>query len=259
MWLRHQWRLLEEAGGEGGEGGGGGGGEGGEKGPDLAAVTAQLGTVTQALGMLAQGQAAVQAQVQALVDAGNKPPPKVEERHDENAPLFEGLDLEQMDRSQFGTVLVAKMIDRLGSVIDAKLKPVTEKIAGVESSFTKDLGARTISDVAKDNKDLYEWKTEIGTILKDSPSLSLGRALAIARSEDPTKAAAMAKKYASGGDGEKRAPFLALTPTSRQGADDGKKGRMKFNEAAERAFDDAVAALGASDFSQLTSGASRRG
>jgi type VI protein secretion system component VasK len=257
-WLRHA--VQDEEGGDDGNTGGTGGGDGGDKGsqaPDLSktvtAVAQQVETLTKAMQLMATGQAQSQAQMQALAEAiakgGEKPD---EKKPDPNAPLFDGVDLEGLDRSQFGTLLLTKFMERLEAHMEGKLKPVLDEIGTVKNTVTKDIGERSIANAAANNKDLYEWKDEISNLLKESPGLSLPRALAIARSENPTKTQAMAKKYGSGGDGEKKEQkWLSLTPTSRTGGTETGGGKMKFHDAAERAFDDVVASFGGQSFDQL--------
>lgn len=263
MWLRHT-RLMEGADdGSGGDGSsGGGGGEGGvsDVQKTVGELAQQVGVLTKAMSVLAQGNQEMQSSIRALSEnigqgfssirkpdgEGDKAPP--------NGNLFEGVDLEQLDRNQFGTMILSKFMERLDAHMEGKLKPFEQKIGQIESTVVQDLGRRNIADVSSANKDLYEWKDEIAVILKESPQLSLARALAIARAENPDKNAAMQKKYASsGGDGDRqKLAFLGLTPTSRSGPSDGKGGKMKLSEAAERAFDDVVASFGGQSFDQLT-------
>ncbi len=264
MWLRREYQ--DEA--DGGDGGSGGGGTGADPGtgddgaghaPDpmkaIEAVSSQVNILSKAMQLMAQGQAEGQTRMQQLMEAikeGGGRSREPERKVDANAPLFDGVDIEQMDRAQFGTLLLSKFMERLDSHMDGKLKPLTDKIGSVESTLTRDLGTRSVQEASANNKDLYEWKDEISTLLKEAPNLSLPRALAIARSENPTKAKEMAKKY-SGGDGVvKGQKYLSLTPTSRTGGSDEKGGKMKFHDAAERAFDDLVAEFGGSSFEQLT-------
>ena len=146
---------------------------------------------------------------------------------------------------------MTKFMERLSSHLDDKLKPVSERITNVESTVTSDLGSRQVADAAKNNKDLYEWKDEISVLLKESPGLKITRALAIARAENPDKAEAMKKKYAKTGEKDDNVHFLSMTPTSRTGNSDGKEGKMKFQDAADKAFDDVVASFGGASFAQL--------
>lgn len=250
MWPRHF--LLEEA-DDGDRGGAGTEGAGDGIGEEIKALPGQVKVLTDALTLMVKGQAEMQNQLKELAQTRSAPAQNEEQpKPKDNADLFEGIDLEQIDRKQFGTILLSKFMERIEEHMGTAIKPVMEKIGQIEHTVTNDLGSRQISDVLKDNKDLYEWKDEIAGLLKETPNMKLSRALTIARSENPEKAKAMQKKYTvPGDDGTKRPVTLSLTPTSRVTGGDEKVGRMKFNEAAERAFDDVLSSLGATDLNQV--------
>src|SRR5258708_403752 len=235
--------VLDPASGEpkGDDPKGGAGDKGGEA---VKELRVQMDVLTKAVTLMAQGQKETQDHVKAMATASAAAAKK-----DEDDPakkkesitadsLFEGVDLEQLDRKEYGALLMTKFLERIQEHMGVALKPLQDHIGSLEGTVKSDLGSRQISAAAQANGDLYEWKEEIAAILKETPNMKLARALVIARSENPEKAKAMLKKYSSAETKKNGVQYLSLTPTSRTGASDEKAGRMKFPEAAERAFDD---------------------
>ena len=245
------------AGADDGTGGGAGAGSVDDKSgvkpdPALAEVQAQVGVLTKAVTLMAQSQQETQTLLKDLPTMLKEShPDSGKESPSSKTDLFDGVDLEQLNRQEYGTLLLTKFMDQLSTHLDDKLKPVTEKMSSIEEVMNRDLGSRQVKDVAGSNKDLYEWKDEIAILMKETPGLALARALTIARSENAEKNAAMQKKYASVSDSKDSTRFLSMTPTSRIGSGDEKSGRMKFQEAADKAFDDVVASFGGTSFNQL--------
>lgn len=243
-------------------GGTGGTGDEGAKGNEdtTAAMQGQIGVLTKAVTLMAQSQQETQELLKNLPEMLKASHPAIDEGgdHSSSGDLFEGVDLDTLNRKEYGTLLLTKFMERLSSHMDEKLKPVTAEITSVRETFATDLGNRQVNETLAAHKDLYEWKDEIRAILKDAPSMKISRALVIAKSENPEKTAAMVKKYAASGEDDKnKVRYLSMTPTSRTAGDDGSKGKMKFADAAEHAFDDVVASFGGSSFDQLM-GSGRR-
>ena len=226
----------------------------------LAEVQGQVGVLTKAMTLMAQSQQETQDLLKNLPDMLKTVHSTDDKGGDRTSAgdLFDGVDLDTLDRKEYGTLLLTKFMDRLSVHLDDKLKPITSEVASVKETVASDLGSRQISDALTVHRDLYEWKDEIATLLKETPNMKLTRALIVAKSENPEKATAMQKKYAVvNGEDKNKVRYLGMTPTSRTSGDDGGKGKMKFAEAAEHAFDDVVASFGGSSFDQLMGGGRR--
>ena len=260
MHVRGNWWVLQDEAGEGGEGGGGGGGGG--SGIDINMLATQVDLLAKGVNALVADQTSVKealAQLPKTLAEMNRPPEDEGNKgggFGKAENLFGDLDLEQLDRTQFGTVRLTKFMENLDKHMGARLKPLEDKLGQVETTVTSDLGRRQVDELQTEAKDLMEWKDELAATLKENPSLTLKRAYTIVRAENPDKASKLDAKASNGKDAGD--VFLGLTPTSRSTGSDGKGGRMKFHEAAQRAFDDTLTAFGGGSFDSAASGSSRR-
>ena len=98
--------------------------------------------------------------------------------------------------------------------------------------------------------DIDEWGSELKEILKESPGLSLARAVKLAKDENPEKAAKLKEQYdkdreeaemkAEKERKQKRKQFGGLTPSSSKTE---RNTRMGKGEAADAAWDEVIADL----------------
>lgn len=163
--------------------------------------------------------------------------------------LFEGVDMEQLDRKDFAAFLLTKFDERLQHHLKEAVKPIEERVGKMGERMEDDFANREVGAAAGSRPDFYEWRTEIAELVKQTPGLSVTRAYTIARAENAEKAKKMDEKYAKKSE-PKAPPFVGLTPTGGGGRGEG-AGKMKFNEAANKAFDDVLASLGGVTLDQL--------
>jgi hypothetical protein len=148
-------------------------------------------------------------------------------------------NLDDLSRDQFATLLLGKM----EKAVSGALKPVLEKVSGVETNVSKGEAANAVKDARAGNKDFDEWMPEMKAILSDTPNISLKRALSLARIEDPKKAGEMREKYEMDGKGEgkrEKSKFGGLAPGSSKTTKDS---RMKKGNASESAWESGLSKL----------------
>lgn len=255
--MRPKWFLQEEEGGgeQGGAGGAGDKGEGKGEGKDTPLGQKDLELVIRGMAILAKGQSELQAAHRETLDAlkgmGRKPDDEAGgDKGDKGSKgdLFEGVDMEQLDRKEFAAMLLTKFDDALQRNLKAMMKPVEERIGQIDERVSNDLAGREISAAADKRPDFMEWRSEIAELVKDNPRLSVTRAYTIARAEHADKAKDMDKKYSKA---EPAKPsFTGFTPTRGGGRGEGAT-RMKFSEAAEKAYDEVLAELGGANLDNL--------
>lgn len=259
MNLRPHGLLFEEEKGNGAGGGGAGedkGGKGeGEKGADHSE------TLLRGLAVVAKGISDMQESNKELLEFMKAQAEKGGGRGDRGqgdggegggAPkgsLFEGVDMEQLDRKDFAALLLSKFEERLSHHMKEAVKPLEERVGKVSERLENDLAGREVNAAAGERPDFYEWRPEIAALVKENPSLSVTRAYTIARSENAEKATAMDKKYAKKSE-SKAEGFVGLSPTGGGGRGEGAT-KMKFSEAAEKAYADVLASLGGVSLDQL--------
>lgn len=252
FWDR-KYPLMQEGGEDGGGGGGGDGGDKGDKGGDNGNESSEM--LMRGLAVVASGMSKLQESNDQLLsfmkEQASKSTGKSGDDGDKqtsNSNLFEGVDMEQLDRSQFAALLLSKFEERLGHHLKEANKSLVEKVDSVSNRLEEDLANREVQGASKDRPDFYEWKTEIGALLKDNPSLNVVRAYTIARAENADKAKKMDEKYAKPKESTGR--VISLTPTGGGGRGEGAT-KMKFNEAAEKAYSDVLTSLGGVSLDQL--------
>lgn len=232
--------FIEDAvDGDGDDTGGGAGGDEKNSGGE-ADVKAQLQVLTQGLTLLANGMKEqgerFEGMFTKLVPA-NKGGEDDEDSGKGAKDLFEGLDLEQMDRKQFATTLLERAEAVFGAEMKKQLSGVDERIGSLSEQFQSKNAGEQVKDVASKNADFWEWSGEIKTLLKETPSLSVQRAYALAKAEAPDKVAQLSKKYSKA----KPKDTISLLPTSSRSSGTAK---MTPKEAADKAFDTIMGDLG---------------
>jgi len=163
--------------------------------------------------------------------------------------LFAGVDMEQLDRKDFAALLLTKFQEALQTNLKEAMKPLEERVGKIDERVEGDMANREVNAAAGQRPDFYEWRQEIAELVKTTPGLSVTRAYTIARAENPEKVKKMDEKYT-----KKSAPaapgFTGILPTGGGGRGE-VAGKMKFNEAANKAFDDVLASLGGVTLDQL--------
>jgi len=155
-------------------------------------------------------------------------------------------NIEVLSRKEFLDVIE----ERVGDIVSKKISSVSEHIKDVDSRTTEENLSKQVKEVEEKHKDFWEWRDEIGKIVKSSPGLSVRQAYLLAKDSNPEKATEMAEKYKSDEDRkaeeeakkqaelEKNKPketvFGGLTPTS--GVTEHSK-EMSKDTAAELAWD----------------------
>lgn len=249
--------LFEEE--KGGDKGGGGGGDdkGSDKGGDKGEDKGNSEMLMRGLAVVAKGISDMQdsnkqllefMKTQAEKGSGKGDGEKGGEA-DLKSPLFEGVDMEQLDRKDFAALLLTKFEERLAHHMRDATKPLQEQLGKVSERLENDLAGREVNAAAGERPDFYEWRSEIAALVKESPGLSVTRAYTVARSENKDKTTKMDEKYAKKSE-SKAEGFVGLTPTGGGGRGEGAT-KMKFNEAAEKAYADVLSSLGGVTLDQL--------
>lgn len=234
---------------DGAEGNGGTGGTGGGE-VKLEDIAKHVNMLTQLVAGLAGGMKEMQTAITGMPDTFKELIPQQnnsQSRQSSDDDDLSNVDLEQLDRRQFGTLLVGQVLKKLDGMMDSKMKEFGERIENVQNTVARDLGSRQLQEVQGKHADVLEWKDEIKDVLSKNPNLSLAQAYVLARNENPAKAESMDKKYKGDDDGKggKGDVFFGLTPTSTGTAPSEKSGRrMEFSQAAETALDNVMAQLG---------------
>jgi len=162
-------------------------------------------------------------------------------------------DMEGMSRPEFANHLMKQF----SNVMKGELKTIQESVQTVGDTATQERVASMVKEAKSQNKDFDEWTDELKGVLKESPGTTLKRALTIVRSEDPKKATELREKYQMDDPGENKGKgdgkhggekFGGLTP---KGGETTPDTRMKQGEAADSAWDSALAATDGLDPSML--------
>lgn len=225
-----KYRLFSKA--DDDPGGGGGGGK------DNSTVNVdQFNQLVSTVGDLAQGMGTIQEAVTALAQQGRASSEALADDDDMDDGT-DGADLESLSRADFASHLL-KQINKQFS------KPIEElgnQIKEVQSSVSQVDSKTVVQHFADGHKDFWDWKPELEAIVKETPGISVERAYALARQENPDKAKELDQKYSPPSDeGKETKPFGGLTPTSGQTS---KSTTMSSEEAVEAAWNDTMAELG---------------
>lgn len=82
--------------------------------------------------------------------------------------IFDGVDMEQLDRKDFAAILMSKFEERLQHHMTEAVKPLGEQIGKVSSRLEEDLANREVNTAAGQRPDFYEWRPEIATLVRKS-------------------------------------------------------------------------------------------
>lgn len=237
MWPRN-FKMEEDNGGDPGNG------APNSEPPKKEEPNQQVELLTKAVGLLSQGMSELQAQNQKITETleavrkGSEPPqPKSKSLEEELAER--GDDVETMTNKELLELMVGKLTEKFENRIKELSGEVETKVGGLAQQFHSRVSAEEVGKIAEKNPDLMEWSGEIRALLKDNPTLSVSRALTLAREENPQKKAELTKKYAKP-PSEAKSKGFGLTPTSSRTTGTGK---LSPKEAAEKAFDEVMSSL----------------
>lgn len=262
--MRPKFFLMEDAGdGTDGKGAGSEGeqqGGDGKKGADNGEISKSMEMVLRSVAVLAQGVTKNNEAIGQLLEHVKNAKPAAgagegegEDGKGDEKGLFDGVDLEQLDRKDLVALIVTKFEGRLQHHLKDITKGIEDKINGVNEVLQGDLAQREVAAAQNGRPDFIEWRPEIAALIKDNPRLNVVRAYTIARSEDTKKAAEMDKKYAKkdeAGEGKPR-KFSGFIPGSGGNGRGEGATKMKFTEAAEKAWNDVISGLDGVDIGDL--------
>lgn len=156
---------------------------------------------------------------------------------DEDEDSFLNSSLEDMSRTDLAKFIVAESVKAL----KGEMKSIQQKVGSVEENVNKSNLATQLRELTTKNPDVVEWVEEMKAIAKETPGISMARALALAKSENPDKVKELTEKYQEKGSdegknqsSEGKRKFGGMTPTSGQ---NDQKSDMSKKDAAEAAWD----------------------
>lgn len=209
---------------------------------DAKMIQDLLKPIIESVNTVSEGQKGLALEVQSIKEAAQKPP--VKDPKEDPDPTDR--DLESMSRKEF----LAHITDGFGKLLDDKIKPVSDGIAGDKDKELEKTVNDAVKIATKDHKDFWEWKKEMGEELVKNPYLMPEDAYQLARLHSGEKATEMDKKFPSDeavqkGKDEKEAKektpgFGGLTPTSGQTVE---SENMKFPEASDQAWSETASHL----------------
>jgi len=198
-------------------------GEGGEKKNETSEA---IRTMMEGL----QGVVTLVTELKDQVEEMKSKPAPTKETEPEEDPRAR--DLEKLSRSEFAQFL----LDQVSGVVKESLNPIADKLGSVENRTHQDNIRGQVKDLTTGEnarKDFFDWQQEMSILSKDNPTLNVKQLYNLARTENPSKASDLDKKYKEP-EPEKKSEFGGLTPSSTVVVE---KTDMQANEAAETAFD----------------------
>lgn len=181
--------------------------------------------------------------------AAAQPKPKAEPKADPDDEIDPNFDLEKATRKE----LVEFMTKGLVSEVNKLLKPIQEQISENSTTAQRANLANEADKARAKYPDFDEFKTEMGGLIKTNPGLSLERLYLLARAENSDKAAELDKAAKEKDEQENKnsaetEPFGGFFPPGLSDNKEESKGKMTQNEAAEDAWDKAMADVPTSAF-----------
>lgn len=169
--------------------------------------------------------------------------PQPEPETDDGADVLDEVTLETLPRRAFAQ----RLLETFEGTLDKKLGPLTEAITKQATDLLTSNYVREAEAFAAKTKDFAEWSEEMQVIAKDNPDLAISRIYAIAKAENPAKAAEVAKKYAPvEPKTETRKAPLALSTQSQSG--EVRNQKMNAEDASKAAWEETVAKFGGNPF-----------
>lgn len=205
----------------------------------------QMGELTKSLSTLAQNQQQLQQGIGSITSSlsegllQGKPAPE--------KTSFEKKDLDDLSRGELAQMITQNVLD---AIEGNYFKPMKEEIEGVRQETRKTAVDKALESARAKYDDFGAWEEEMIAIAKSTPGVSVERAYALARFENPDKAAEVDKKF---GPTEKESPapmkkFFALSPSDGSSAgstseDDKDDGKSDIYRAAEKNLESVLESL----------------
>jgi len=155
-------------------------------------------------------------------------------------------DVEALSRKEF---LHDVILPELGTMLDTKLKTVSDRLESVSSEFETKAVRDEVSSIRGNRPDFDHWKQEVAKELRGNPNLSVEDAYLLARTRDPDKSkkvdeeiATKQKEEAERSAAEQGSNFGGMRPSG--GGEVEERTDMEPDEAADAAWDEVEDALG---------------
>ncbi len=154
-------------------------------------------------------------------------------------------DVEALSRKEF---LQDVILPQFSSMLDDKLKGVSDRLEHVSSEFETKSVRDEVSTVRESRADFDSWKEEVARELKSNPNLSIEDAYLLAKTRDPEKVTKIdaeivkKKEDAERSSAAKGSVFGGMRPSG--GGEVEKRDDMNQEEAADTAWQEVEEALG---------------
>lgn len=171
-----------EEGGEGGTPGGGGGA------PDWSAFTKSLEGLNLDSRISQKINDALGPRLDTLTNTvreASKPAPV-----EETPP-----DFDAMGNGDLAAYVESRISSQIEAAIQKALEPFASEIVGLKTGQVERDGKAAVADMQSKHKDFADFKDEMIALAQENPTLSIPRLYAIAKAENPTKAAELDAKY----------------------------------------------------------------
>lgn len=192
---------------------------------------------------------AMGAGIKGMENTVNSLKQAVEQKGGNNGKQQDQEEEETIDEETINEMKPADLMKMLTKVVTDTVQKQVDGVRKEVSSFRDDVTAKgtraEIDAFAKENPALMHFVDEMKEIINEMPGISIKRAYALARSENPDKAkqvdAELAKESGKDPDAKPKLPFGGLTPTSGTNVgDDGKPVQMTPQDAADKAWEETL-------------------
>ena len=206
--------------------------------------TLDLKSLNESLkGLPTQIQEAVNTAVVSAINSAQQEANNVRKEQQDNVEDNDGtIDMETMSNKELGD----HILKQVGKVVGELVKPLNEKISGVQSTTEEDRIRAEAIIVSKEEPMFMHMGKEMGDIAKRHPDLSVRDIFNLAKINNPEKVEELEKELKGDEDkkkeeeGEPSIAFGGLLPTSGVKSSDKGVGKMNPMDAANKAFDDVM-------------------
>lgn len=207
--------------------------------------TLDLKSLNESLkGLPTQIQEAVNTAVVSAINSAQQEANNVRKEQESNVGEDNDgtIDMETMSNKELGD----HILKQVGKVVGELVKPLNEKISGVQSTTEEDRIRAEAVIVSKEEPMFMHMGKEMGDIAKRHPDLSVRDIFNLAKINNPEKVEELEKELKGDEDkkkeeeGEPSPAFGGLLPTSGVKSSDKNVGKMNQKDAANKAFDDVM-------------------
>ena len=202
--------------------------------PTMAQMLAGVQYLAQQIKTLEARNAAYASQIQALESRIVTPPPT---RSADPPQAPQNVDPDTMSNKELAAYIASRIKDDL-------VKPVAERLAATEDRITRSDVKTQLDTLVSKDPHFWEYQEEVKALVKENPDLSISRALAIAKAENPEKTSALAARAAEASaadaakkNAERASEFGGLLPTSMRPS---KSASMDATAAADDAWQEVM-------------------